>query len=253
MNTSIKKDSYVEFNLKGEKVIGLVKKGGANVEVVFLRGDERRIVKASALHFKVVPASLAPKGLEIPKPIKKGMWVSFTSEGESYVGMCIKGGANPTVAFTDNNGQAMEIRGGVQCFTEADMKDVPVLVTSDVMKDYEITGYKSLGYGHDSEMFKCTVRFKGKPVVEVSNSGWGGCDDIHPMGKCTHTDVKAFIEATTKWAKTLSGREDVFEPTDAYIDWHNHDKPCGVSDKAYWDNRNKRMAELNAGGPVSKN
>ena len=238
---TIKKNDYVKFMQRGMPTVGIVKKGGATPHVLFIRDGVEYITKGPASRFAPALPSDAPKGLKPAPSLKKGMWVTFEEKGETQRGVVVKGGTTPTVAFV-MNGQDLEVRGSSRLFTEMDEKDIPNLVTSDVMKDYKITGYKSLGYGHDSEVFKCTVVYKGKKVAEVSNDGWGGCDSIHSLTN-NYDPVKAFVEATEKWAKSLSEQEKIFEPMDAYIHWHNVEKVFGVSDKAYWEKRDAQHKE----------
>jgi len=224
---AIRKNDYVQFTIKNDTFIGLVTKGGQTPKVVFLREGGKRQIQAPSRHFTVVDSSLAPTELQPAKPISKGTWVSFDDEGTTVKGIVSKGGSVVKVNYK-HNGQYLECKGDASCFAPLATKDIPELVTSDVMKHYNIVNHKSLGYGHDSEVFRCDVKLDGKKVLTISNDGWGGENCIDGY---TH-DVDAFLLATKQWAKSLGG-EDKFMTDEFYIEWVTMDKPYGVSDKDY--------------------
>lgn len=71
----------------------------------------------------------------------------------------------------ENKEQTMSLSLFSPC--ELDIEKAESLIEGEI-KDYNLSGFKSLGYGHDSEVYKGNIKKGKKTVFSFSDDGWGG-------------------------------------------------------------------------------
>ena len=182
---------------------------------------------------------------EVKRSYTKGDRVEVSHKGKTLYGVVKRGGANKIHVVLD--GAEREVTAPARLFKLSQhplAKDEP-----NIMDKYSVKGYKDFGMGNDSLIFKATILKDGVPILSVANSGWGGCNEYHPINRQTQEILGEFFTDVRKWVKEF-GHADMIEPEDTWVDWWQNLRPYGVTAKNYIAGFKARVDELLNGSPV---
>lgn len=92
----------------------------------------------------------------------------------------------------DNNQQIVSLSLYSPC--ELNIEKADSLI-EDELKDYSLSGFKSFGYGHDSEIYKGNLKKGKKTVFSFSDDGWGAEMNVEPVD---NDELEALEERMTR-------------------------------------------------------
>ncbi|MGY3581941.1 hypothetical protein ACVIGB_001136 [Bradyrhizobium sp. USDA 4341] len=177
----------------------------------------------------------APKNsAQKPASYAKGDRVEWTDKGTTRYGVVSKGGSRKIEVIHDG-GEHMA-SGSVSVFS---LSDHPLKTDGpDAMDRWTLVNYKAFErMSEETTCFNAKVALNGKPVIEASNDGRGGCNMYRRLPGAP-ADVCDQLEAdATAWRARLSGREfdrQYHENADQWIEWKADKQPYGVTGADYW-------------------
>jgi hypothetical protein len=176
----------------------------------------------------------APKGVAAnPTSYAKGDRVEFTQGGTIIYGVVSRGGSSVKVI---HDGGEKVTSGDARAFRPSQQplkKDSP-----DAMDRWTLASYKAIERrSRETTCFDAKIALDGKPVIEASNDGGGGCNFYRPLpgapkGVCDK------LEADAKaWRIRVTGKEpekSYGDDADMWISWKADKQPYGVTAAAYW-------------------
>jgi hypothetical protein len=175
----------------------------------------------------------APKNLvQNPTRYAKGDRVEWTQRGTVIYGVVSTGGSGTIKVIHD--GGEMVSSGDARTFRPSQhplKKDDP-----DAMDRWTLVNYKAIERrSRETTCFDAKIALDGKPVIEASNDGGGGCNFYRPLpgapkGICDKLDADA-----KAWRARAAGRElERSYDADMWISWKADKQPYGVTAAAFW-------------------
>jgi hypothetical protein len=92
----------------------------------------------------------------------------------------------------------------------------------------------------ETTCFHAVITLDGKPVIQASNDGRGGCNRYYPLPKAPANVVRIFESAAAAWFDGLGGKAS--EPDGLWIDWKARRRPYNVTARAFAEEFNASMA-----------
>lgn len=160
--------------------------------------------------------------------LTKGDRVTWIRGGQRKFGVVQQGGTKKASVIED--GGELLIKGPITAFEKTD-HPLPNAGEVNPMEEYSIKAYKEIQGHGDSRTFEAKIYKNGKAVLHVSNNGWGGPNNYHPVGKSA--ELKEFYKKAKEWAFKATGRPDLGEPEDMWVEWEFHWRPYGESAQHY--------------------
>ncbi|MBU1249122.1 MAG: hypothetical protein KKB70_10520 [Proteobacteria bacterium] len=112
---------------------------------------------------------------------------------------------------------------------ETSTEPLPADKESHPAMAYTVTKYKEhKELSEDCPAISAVVCKDGVPIINVSNSGHGGCNMYYQGEGFTHEDVKEF-KSSVRAAYVQFGQENPFEPADSWVQWAGELRNLGVS------------------------
>jgi len=146
--------------------------------------------------------------------MKKNDYVSFKFQDQTLTGLIVKGGKTLTVRYA-RDGAVYQIKNvDTKYFT---VVEAPSMDTSTAMDGYSTSGFKDQG-GEETMRFQCKLLKDGKHITDVSNGGYGGCNEYHSsLG--SYEEIKQFHAAAKQW--TVDHGVELCDAGDTWLDWYN--------------------------------
>lgn len=159
---------------------------------------------------------------------RKGSRVKFKMEGEIKHGTVQKCSRDKLEVSIDGEYDGV-VRALAKAFAPSDKpahKDPPT-----VMDRYEIKAWEEIDGHGDSRTFDAKIYKSGKPILRVSNNGWGGEDCYTPMKRKPGRGCKVleqYDKDLLEWAKTFGyeiPKEDLWFLRSVWVEWKHFSQP----------------------------
>lgn len=174
----------------------VVKTGKKNDILLISSKNQKQVSIISAPKLKLIPLTKEKEAIFNSLPItsyfkyKKGDAVKLTKPFE-FDGTELPVGTQLTIVspkipfvFQFMNPHDKEQIVSISLFSPCDLnieKADPLI--EDDLKEYTLSGFKSFGYGHDSEIYKGSIKKGKKTVFSFSDDGWGAEMLVEPVDK----------------------------------------------------------------------
>lgn len=191
------------------------------------RVDPEALIEA----LNVVPAA---KGVTVPARIqelvneaaapaaKKDDIVKFMHEGKECGGRVVKGGKNPKVTLDEER---------LLRLPSSDLSPGTMPPADKGLEDWSVLSYKVV-HGHDdSEPFRAVIGYKGRPVIDASNDGFGEPNMYEAKNAAAKADLKRFEVAIAEFSKRVGSTYP--ENGDLWVHWDWYLRPTGLSFEKY--------------------
>lgn len=151
-------------------------------------------------------------------PARKGDIVAFEYEGKRHTGRVLKGGRRAVVTLDEHSTLSLP---------SAELSPAELPASDEGLEDWAVLSYTVVPGHDDSEPFRAVIGFKGKPVIEAQNDGWGGPNGYDSAKNGTRVDLQALGNAITAFCKAHG---DIYsEDTDRWLHWDWYIRPTGLS------------------------
>ncbi|MFW6047309.1 MAG: hypothetical protein ACOCP4_05955 [Candidatus Woesearchaeota archaeon] len=233
---------------KGAILYAQVIRGGKDHIDIIVDGS-KQILQGPAIAFKISDKPVAKEDILTPEiSFKKGDRVETVNEykGEIVYGKVIKGGKKEITIVLD--GGETTLSGDPALFKMSDkpMPEEP----PNVMSKWGVKKYKEIDGHGDSPTFSAEITLNDKPVIHVSNDGWGGPNLYSNLHAKSKDYVKDFLNDAKEWWSKNSNRSAI-ECEDLWVDWYVNKKEFGVTSIDYIKNFNDKMEKFYDDEPQS--
>ena len=170
---------------------------------------------------------------------RKGDRVEFEDKNQMFYGVVARGGKKKIRVVID--GGQREVSGHPSLFNYSD-KEMPSDPPS-AMDKWSVKKYKEIEGHGDTPTFSANICLNGKPVIFVSNNGWGGPNEYRPVDYNTEDVIDKFSTDIKSWCEQF-GCESTSGMDDIWVDWYVYKRPYGVTAQDEIKHLNKFFASL---------
>jgi len=176
--------------------------------------------------------------------MRKGDRVEFDTKNGKKYGTVLRGGSKKVTVIADgelDKTYSGPAGGAIRPSTQPLPKD-----ELNPMDRYSLRKYKEIDGHGDSRTFSAEILKNGRPIIHVSNNGWGGCNEYYPINGADRRVLDIHLADAQAWAKQF-GYEGMSEPDDMWVEWYQHERPYGVLAKDMITNFKKELEGFSKG------